>query len=463
MAIRRDELRKEEKETLIDTIELLNARVNSLEKQVRELKKLLQLPSEEAVRVEKTPKNSSKPSGTSYKGQVTKRVVQKRGPKVGHVGQSRANSVADEVVDCRAKQCGECGEVLEGLAQQVTGSRQVIDIPPFASTVREARCYEVDCPNCGARQRGTYPEGFEAGQTFGPRLEQVVLYLHHAHPLSYQRVQHIVRDLYGLHLSVGALVNMVQRHAQVVDRAAEEIRQQVKQAAVVGCDETNVRVAGQNCWQWVFQTAQWVYMRIHPRRAGTVIGEVLQEAVPDVWVSDLGSMQLDNPAQQLQVCLAHQVRDLQYAIDAYRCRWAYRLQALLLQAIRLGQRRQDMAAPHFTSQRQRVHQQLQALLAVYPNNPDSQRLHARFTKHQASLFVFLQRPDVPPTNNASEQALRNSVIYRKVTGGFRTAAGAHFYANLVSILESARRQHRNFFEALALILSGQPLFFPQRE
>jgi transposase len=135
----------------------------------------------------------------------------------------------------------------------------------------------------------------------------------------------------------------------------------------------------------------------------------------------------------------------------------------LLQAIRLGQRRQDIAPLHFTTQRQRVHEQLQRLLADYPNHPDSQRLHARFSKHQASLFVFLHRSDVPPTNNASEQALRNSVIYRKVTGGFRTFSGAHFYADLISILESARRQHRNFFDTLALILSGQPLFFPQRE
>jgi transposase len=463
MGTQREELRQEDKERLIDTIELLNARVNSLEKQVRELKKLLQLPSEAAVRVEKTPKNSSKPSGSSYKAQLPKRVAQKRGPKVGHVGQSRANSPADEVVDCQAKQCSECGEVLEGLAQRVIGSRQVIEIPPFAYTVREARCYEVDCPNCGARQRGTYPAGFEAGQTFGARLEQVVLYLHHAHPLSYQRVQHIMRDLYGLHLSVGALVNMVQRHAEVVHTAAEEIRQQVKQAAVVGSDETSVRINGQNCWQWVFQTAQWVYMRIHQRRASSVIGEVLQEAQPEVWVSDLGPMQLDNPAGQLQVCLAHQGRDLQYAIDAYRCRWAYRLQALLWQAIRLGQRRQDMVPQHFTTQRLRVHQQLQDLLAIYPNNPDSQRLHARFTKHQASLFVFLHRSDVPPTNNASEQALRNSVIYRKLTGGFRTFSGAHVYADLLSILESARRQHRSFFDTLALILSGQPLFLPLRE
>jgi len=38
------------------------------------------------------------------------------------------------------------------------------------------------------------------------------------------------------------------------------------------------------------------------------------------------------------------------------------------------------------------------------------------------------------------QALRNSVIYRKVTGGFRSDWGAELYANLISMLETARRQ-----------------------
>jgi transposase len=75
----------------------------------------------------------------------------------------------------------------------------------------------------------------------------------------------------------------------------------------------------------------------------------------------------------------------------------------------------------------------------------------------------LHRPDVPPTNNASEQALRNSVIYRKVTGGFRTPQGATLYANLVSILETARRQQRSFFDILTSLLAGQPAFCPLRE
>ena len=35
------------------------------------------------------------------------------------------------------------------------------------------------------------------------------------------------------------------------------------------------------------------------------------------------------------------------------------------------------------------------------------------------MFRFITRHDVPCTNNASERAPRPSVIFRKVTGGFR--------------------------------------------
>lgn len=90
-------------------------------------------------------------------------------------------------------------------------------------------------------------------------------------------------------------------------------------------------------------------------------------------------------------------------------------------------------------------------------------MHKRYGKHQASLFVFLHRDDVPPTNNASEQALRNSVIYRKVTGGFRTPAGAKLYADLISVLETARRQQLPLFATLAAVLAGQNVFNPLAE
>lgn len=115
----------------------------------------------------------------------------------------------------------------------------------------------------------------------------------------------------------------------------------------------------------------------------------------------------------------------------------------------LSERRFDLLA-------QACHWKLDNLLTREPPSEDSQRLWRRFHKHRSALLVFLERDDVPPTNNASEQALRNSVIYRTVTGGFRTTWGATLYANLLSILETARRQTRSIFDTLTSIFTPHP-------
>ena len=453
----RDKLRQLDKEELIETILLLKARVATLEKRVAELEGKAQ------TAVDKTADNSSVPSSKSWKGRRVKPAPAKRGPKIGHVGNSRQPAVPDEIIDCRVGACEQCGHDLTLEQQRLVGSRQVIDIPPIRPQVREARRYAVTCPCCGQHQVGAYPTEFEADRVFGAHLETLVVYLHHAHPLSYQRVQHILRDMLSVEVSLGSLVNTVKRSAERLHSAAQDIQHQVQHAAVLGSDETGVRVGGENWWQWVFQTPRWVLMHIHPRRAAAVIHAVLGDAQPQVWVSDLGSAQLGHPARMLQICLAHQVRDLQYVVDTHRCAWAYRLQALLYRAMRLGKHRNSIPPDAYCYQVACLEQALDALLAQFPNNPDSQRLRERYRKHRHSLFVFLHRPDVPPTNNASEQALRNSVIYRKVTGGFRTPWGASLYADLISILETARRQGRPCFATLSAVLAGQPIFEPVRE
>ena len=43
-------------------------------------------------------------------------------------------------------------------------------------------------------------------------------------------------------------------------------------------------------------------------------------------------------------------------------------------------------------------------------------------------------------NNASERALRNSVIHRKVSGGFRSDAGAEAHAVVSSVVDTARKR-----------------------
>jgi transposase len=401
----------------------------------------------------KTPDNSSIPSGQQPKANRPKKKSAKRGPKEGHPGTSRTKVEPDMVVELRVEQCTRCGADLHQVEQSVVGSSQVVDLPPVRPVVIEARRCEVCCPACGQTQTADYPAGLEAERVFGPRLEAVVHYLHLAHPLSYVRVQDILHDLFGLDISLGALVNAIRRAHDTFTAAAQTILDDVRASGVIGSDETSARIEGQNAWLWVVQTDDSAYYTIAPTRGAVVLNTLMDDALPTVWVSDLAKAQLKQPSVLRQICLAHQIRDLQYTIDLHRCAWAYRFQALLWRAMRLGHQR-DLIPPHaYGQQVVAIEHACDALLEQRPHSPESQNLRHRFLLHRQHLFTFLVVPNVPATNNASEQALRNSVIYRKVTGGFRSQWGASAYANVASVLETARRRGQDFLDTLLSLLT----------
>jgi len=440
------------KEQLIDLVKLLLARVSTLDKRVARQKKGVEKT------VKKTSQNSSLPPSQDQKANRSPKDKAKRGAKQGHVGKSRQRVKPDEIVEFRVLECKECGQGLSQRMQWLVGRRQVTDLPLARPIVREGHRYQVTCPSCRCQQTSTYGQGYEKGRMFGSNLEQVVLYLHYAHPLSYGRVQRILSDLYGLKISRGALVNVVKRAKEHLKRGADAIHRQLMQSSVIGSDETTARVDGLKYWQWVFQTPQLAYHVIRPSREAQVLRDVMGDVQPEVWVSDVLSSQMCHPANSYQICLAHQVRDLQYEIDTHHCQWAKQIQTLFYDAMTLHRQRDDLDPDIFKPQRQDYETRLDQILDIAPHYVDSERLRARFVKHRDALLLFLHRDDVPPTNNASEQALRNSVIYRKVTGGFRSEWAPDLYADLISILETARRQQRPIFESLASILDGQSVF-----
>jgi transposase len=68
--------------------------------------------------------------------------------------------------------------------------------------------------------------------------------------------------------------------------------------------------------------------------------------------------------------------------------------------------------------------------------------------------------DVPYTNNACERALRPSVIFRKVTGGFRSKWGAEVYAAAASVIATGRLHGLTALQAVSNALAGKPVLLP---
>ncbi len=409
----------------------------------------------------KTPQNSSTPPSKGWKRERPAPEGGKHGPPFGHLGTSRRRAAPDWVVLCQPTHCTTCGRDLTAAPQERVGTSQVVELPPVEPVVLEAWRYAATCPHCGTTTAAAYPAGFAPTRVFGPHLEALWTYLHEQHHVGYARLAAISRDVWRLAISQGALANALRRVAARLRSQAGAIREQVRASPTIGSDETSARVNGRTHWQWVFQTPTASYHVIVPRRNGAVVQDFLGDANPQTWVSDLWKPQLNAPAERHQICLAHQLRELQYVVDREQSGWAQDCQALLRRAIHRAHQRDagELWGAAYTAAIQKIEADCDALLATSVEGAEASRLWVRFREHRASLFVFLYDPTVPPTNNASEQALRHSVVHRKVTGGFRSDWGADAHAIVTTVLDTARKRGEDLLTTLHTVL-GQPVALP---
>ena len=437
--------------------EELIALIYELAKEIRELKaeiaRLKQPPT--------TSQNSSQPPSRDFKASTKKRVrSKKKGAKSGHEKQGRQLvENPNKVIEVYAEHCENCDHnLLDQVPAQVI-RRQITELPEIKPVVIETRQYEVLCPCCGKLQRGKLPEGLESGRYFGPRLEAVVTDLHHEHHVGFKRLLKICEELFGLTLSAGGAVAIMERAGKAAQAEAETIGERVRQSKVIGSDETSARVHGKNWWQWVFVGEGCEYHLIEPSRGYDVIEEFMQKCEAEVWVCDCWKAQLNAPAIAHQICLAHQIRNLQGLMEKRpRLAWAREMQTLFRKAIHLRNRREAMTAGGYKRQVALIEIGLEQLLERTFKGL-GRNLLDRYRKYRDSLFIFLHRVDVPAHNNACERALRPSVIHRKVLGSFRSDWGAQAYVALATVLNTAKRNGQSAFQKLVLLMGTPVLHF----
>ena len=435
---------------LLATVRLLQARVTELEV---ELAKLRQPPA--------TLRNSSAPPSHDWKANLPGRRRKKMGPPFGHQRAVREwVDNPDRVIEAPVTRCSHCQADLSGVVPRTRVCRQLTELPEIRPLVIETHQHEVVCPHCQHLERSALPEGLEAERAFGPRLEAPVVYLKHEQHLSYERTAAALDDLFGVELSEGGVGCILQRAGEAAQPPAEEIKQAVVESRVIGSEETSARVVGRNWWHGVFTSASGTYHTIAPRRSAQVIERFMGEHEADCWLSDCYGPQLQAPAQNRQVCLAHQLRALGGLCEVQpQLRWSVEMQALLREAIHLRHRREELTPVGYRRRVVELENRLDAVLERRLTGELAVRLQRRFVKHRNHLLTSLHNPAVPAENNACQRALRPSVIHRKVTKGFRSEWGARTYAALQTVISTARQQGRHVFSTLVELMGKPVLHF----
>lgn len=446
------QLTHEEKDVLIRA---LWAQVQALTVRVAELEARLGAPP-------KTPDNSSLPPSQGKKPRRAAKVA-RRGPRLGSLGRMGGGRALtenpDEIVAARPVRCAHCQAAFGEADQVLHGRYDKIDLPQVAPVVTRVERYAGRCRCCGGTTLAPVPEGLEPGTPFRVSIVALAMYLRFVHAISYQRLSRLLGELFGLAISEGALDAAFRRGKPAFDADVAAILARLRRARVICSDETSVRIDGRTCWNWVFQNSEVVVHVIRRSRGAGVVAEVLDGHRPALWVSDLYGAQQGH-AEAWQICLAHQLRDCTYAIEAGDAVFAPRMKALLLRAVVLARRHRNLAPSTRREYRRRLECALDAVMALSPTHRDGQRLRRRYGKLRSHLFTFLDHPEVPADNNGSERELRPTATYRKVTGGFRSDWGADLFAGVRSVIGTAARRGVSAYQAIQQTLRGQAAIYP---
>lgn len=406
------------------------------------------------------------------------------GGQRGHRGATLKQAARpDRLITHSPETCAGCGSSLHEAEVIASARRQIVDLPPARLSVTEHRRETRRCPHCGLTARAGFPAGVRAPVQYGPRLLARAAYLNLYQLLPVARTTEALRDLFGCHLSPATVERACRFSSGKLVGSEQRLKAALRDSAVVGADETGLRVAGGNGWIHVARTDACTHYAYDSRRGkdamqevgilpqfrGTLVrdgyhsyarfGQCRHSLCNAHLLRDLAYVEESSPAQSTRTKpLAKLLLEMKEAASTARAAGRGQLSgetksAYLLRYDRLI-RKADKLNPHPPKDEDGAGDSPKK---KRPALSPQRRLVNRLLRRREEVLRFMTDLSVPFDNNGSERDLRMIKLQQKVSGGFRTEGGARVFCRVRSYLSTARRQGHPLLHALERVLAGKPL------
>ncbi len=456
-----NQLRQLPVEQLVNVIVQQQLLIEQLQQEVERLKASLQLdsqtsskpPSTDLLKKPEKPKESSDP---------TKAPKRKPGGQPGHAGHTRKGfGRVDRYELLKPQECPHCGGV-EFVESRVSVQRQqVAQLVARPIEVVEYQRHTCTCAQCGESHTAAWPEGIIPGQDLSVGLQGLLVWLGNYGHLSYEKQQELLRELGEIEVGVGTLASTNARMASAVQGSVDQLREWVKQQAHVHVDESPWPVLGLKEWLWV--TAGEKFCLFHPgdTRSRAELVELLGERFDGVISTDDYSVYNGYSVKAQQKCLAHLRRHFKKVVKLHHGNNPVLGQVfidLIDEAFAQHQQWRE-TQNHSTYQTWVVGFKLRVALSLQQwighAGYEAGKLLRSLRDKAEQWWYFLDHPEVPPDNNLAERNLRLAATKRKVSGGSRSMKRFQETADLLSVVQTCRRQGRSVLEFFRKALMTQ--------
>lgn len=436
----------------------------------------LDLPSVKAANAIKRTRSLRRKTGKQVGGQV------------GHQGATlRQVEMPDRVQVHEPQRCRRCYASLAAAVVVGCHRRQVFDLPPVALEVTEHRAQTKRCACCGARTKGKLPPEVRAPVQYGGRVRAITTYLQKYQLLPFARTSEAMRDLFTCSISPGTLHTTRHVAAAKLVGVEEQIKRAITESAVIGADETGLRVAGKSHWVHVARTDHLTHYGYDARRGKSAIDVIgILPQFTGVCVHD-GWLTYDEYRRATHaLCNVHLLRELVYIEEccAEQGQWTRPLSKLFLDIKATVERAQANDLPQlsdeqlatFTNRYDRLVRRASRLNPPPPQEkPDESAkrfrvvrvksrapappLIRRLQEKREQVLRFMTDLRVPFDNNGAERDIRMVKLQQKTSGCFRTEEGAEAFCRIRSYLSTARKQGHSPLIALEHAFTGKQLVF----
>ena len=268
-----------------------------------------------------------------------------------------------------------------------------------------------------------------------------------------------MKDVGGEAVSRGQIAKTLRRVSAALEAPYTEAAARIRDEAVLNIDDTGHHEKGKRFWTWVFRAGDFAVFHIDKTRSAGVLERVLGPGYEGIIGCDYYSAYhkyLNDNDANAQFCHAHLVRELRFLTehpDPETQRYAKRSLAAMRRLFRIHHR---LLENHDGDRRELVKagERLRRTIVRSPPAGKAENIAKRFLENGDAYLRFIANPEVEPTNNRAEQAIRQVVIDRASSQGTRSPNGRAYKERIWTVLTTCAMRGASAFEFLRQALKA---------
>ena len=388
----------------------------------------------------------------------------KPGGQPGHIGVTLQQSETPNVIiEIKVNRDGLPAGVWKPAGYE---KRQIFDLR-IVKHITEYRA-EILANEKGEKVTAEFPDGLVQKAQYGNGVKAHSVYMSVQQLIPCERVAEHFSSQMGLPLSAGTVHNCKEEAYKLLEPYETWVKEQVRNAKIIHCDETGVVVEGKRVWLHVACNDRYTLYYPHEQRGKAATDESgVLGGDGGVLIHDHWKSYFSYDHKEHGLCNAHYLRELTAAAEEGQ-KWPERMAELLT-----GTNRQtDEAGGQLSEDEQRrVRKKYRRILAqaetenpIPPEPAEKKRGRVAQTKtrnlldrmrgYEDDILRFMTDVDVPFTNNQAERDIRMVKVQQKISGSFRSWDGATFFCRIRGYLSTCEKHNISSADALKILFNG---------